>query len=386
MPRHFDPHLVSEPFGDPGLYVDLVFERRALLFDLGDLTPLAPRKLLRISDVFVSHRHMDHFIGFDRLLLILLGRETTVALFGPGGFIDAVEHKLRAYSWNLIAGYEGNLTLHVTEMGEDGRLSSARFYGRSAFAREIAAPPAYDPGVLLQEPGFKVRAATLDHAIPSLAFALEERAQINICRNRVEDMGLKIGPWLRSFKDAVLRNETDAFPVAISWAAGVANNQATLPLGTLKQKIMHVTGGRKIVYVVDTAFTPANAEKIVNLASGADILFIEATFLDADRERATARHHLTARQAGTLARQARVKRLATFHHSPRYRDCRSLLVEEAEAAFHGTQVSAVAPAASECRAVTTGQCGDGALPEGDTSVVAGQSSGDENMDSGCSKP
>ena len=199
-------------------------------------------------------------------------------------------------------------------------------------------------------------------------------------------MGLKIGPWLRSFKDAVLRNETDAFPVAISWAAGVANNQATLPLGTLKQKIMHVTGGRKIVYVVDTAFTPANAEKIVNLASGADILFIEATFLDADRERATARHHLTARQAGTLARQARVKRLATFHHSPRYRDCRSLLVEEAEAAFHGTQVSAVAPAASECRAVTTGQCGDGALPEGDTSVVAGQSSGDENTDSGCSKP
>src|SRR6478672_945470 len=139
MTRHFDPHLVNEPFGDPGLYVDLVFERRALLFDLGDLTPLAPRKLLRISDVFVSHRHMDHFIGFDRLLLILLGRETTVALFGPGGFIDAVEHKLRAYSWNLIAGYEGNLTLHVTEMGEDGRLSSARFYGRSAFAREFAA-------------------------------------------------------------------------------------------------------------------------------------------------------------------------------------------------------------------------------------------------------
>ena len=46
MPRHFDPALVNHPFDDPGLYVDLAFERRALLCDLGDIADLTTRKLV----------------------------------------------------------------------------------------------------------------------------------------------------------------------------------------------------------------------------------------------------------------------------------------------------------------------------------------------------
>jgi len=333
MVQYFDPQLINGPFDDPGLYVDLVFQRRALLFDLGDISPLSPRKLLRVEHVFITHRHMDHFIGFDQLLRCLLGRETAISLWGACGLIDAIECRMSAYTWNLIQGYEGNLVLRVSEWSEDGQLRSARFSGADRFRREDLAGARCEDGVLVADPGFTVRAAFLDHGIPVLAFTLEERAHINIWRRRVEENGLVVGPWLRAVKDAVVRGDGDATPIPVAWAADAEPGPATLPLGQLKSQIMNVTKGRKIAYVVDAAFTARNIEAIVALARGADVLFIEAPFLDEEAERAAARQHLTARQAGTLARWAEVKQLRTFHYSPRYRGREARLEEEARAAF-----------------------------------------------------
>lgn len=52
----FHPFLVNEPFGDPALFVDFLFEHRAL----------PPKKILRVSGIFVSHCHMDHFTSPHR--------------------------------------------------------------------------------------------------------------------------------------------------------------------------------------------------------------------------------------------------------------------------------------------------------------------------------
>ena len=115
------PSLVNGRYGDPALYIEAMFERRAFMLDLGDITPLRPRKLLRLEHIFVSHTHIDHFVGFDRLLRVLVGRDTKINLYGPAGFIDQVGHKLQAYCWNLANRYLSDLIFVVTEIDSSHR-------------------------------------------------------------------------------------------------------------------------------------------------------------------------------------------------------------------------------------------------------------------------
>jgi ribonuclease Z len=280
---------------------------------------------------------MDHFAGFDQLLRILLGRERTLRLYGPEGLIDAVGHKLAAYTWNLVAGYATDLTLQVTEVAPGPELRRAEFHCRAGFRPEGEHVESWAGDRLLDEASFCVRATILDHGIPCLAFALEERARVNIWKNRVEDLGLRVGPWLRELKAAILRDDPDDTPIHAHWKEERETKEAVLPLGQLREKVATLTDGAKIVYVVDATPSDENTERILKLAHGATILFIEAAFLDEDAERAHARHHLTARLAGDIARRAGAQRLATMHYSPRYEGRGQDLAREAETAFRAVE-------------------------------------------------
>ncbi|MCX8044013.1 MAG: MBL fold metallo-hydrolase, partial [Desulfobacterota bacterium] len=101
----FQHELVNHPFGDPALYVRLSGEKKALLFDLGDISVLHPGKLFKVSHVFVTHTHIDHFIGFDHLLRLNLARNKTLRIYGPSGIIKNVKGKLKGYTWNLVDTY-----------------------------------------------------------------------------------------------------------------------------------------------------------------------------------------------------------------------------------------------------------------------------------------
>jgi ribonuclease Z len=66
-----------------------------------------------------------------------------------------------------------------------------------------------------------------------------------------------------------------------------------------------------------------------------DRLFIEAVFLDEDRDHALRKHHLTARQAGEIARRLRARSVVPFHFSPRYEGRAEALAAEVEQAWGG---------------------------------------------------
>lgn len=324
----FHPQLVNDPFGDPALYVDCLFEKRALLFDLGDIRKLAPRKILRLSHIFVSHAHMDHFMGFDWLLRISLGREKVVHLFGPAGFLEQVEHKLAAYTWNLVANYSTDFTLAVTEVQQEGLAKTARFRCKSGFRREAEEEQNMVDGILVDEAMFRVRYALLDHKTPCLGFALEEKAHINIWKNCLAEMGLPTGPWLSELRQAVLRGEPDTALFRVWWKENQQIRERYLPLGQLKSRILRIVPGQKIGYITDLSYQPENAGKVVELVRDSDLLFIEAGFLQQDAGHAAARYHLTARQAGELAKTAAAKHVVPFHFSPCYSGRETLLRDE----------------------------------------------------------
>ena len=275
---------------------------------------------------------MDHFAGFDRLLRVALGRDRTFRLVGPAGFADRVAHKLGGYTWNLVANYTNDLCLEVTEVPASGAGKRARFRVRNAFAREDLPPADLTGGRLVAESGLRVHTTVLDHRTPCLAFALAEPDHLNIWGNRLRERGLSPGPWLATLKELVRQGAPDDRPVTVAWQ-DPAGRPATLPLGELRDRLISRSRGQKVAYVVDARYSAADGDRIVALAAGADRLYIEAAFREADADRAAATCHLTARQAGELARRAGVREMVPFHFSSRYEGHFRALEQEALAAF-----------------------------------------------------
>jgi ribonuclease Z len=334
MKSGIEPVLINDPFGDPGLLVQFLLHKQALLFDLGDLSALSNGTLLKVSHVFVSHTHIDHFIGFDRLLRTLFGRDKTLTIFGPKNIIQNVQGKLAGFTWNLVELYSESLTIEVVEVREQGLLKGTfRAIDRFKLCDEKEEP--FVDGLIVDNSVFSVHAAILEHRVPCLGFALEEKPHININKDKLEAMKAKPGSWLNDLKQGVLREDPGSSLITVPFKEPGSSSTKEISLNQLKNDLVEIFPGQKIGYVVDTVFNDRNRKKIVNLVASADVFFCESPFLANEEERGQARFHLTSRQAGTLAREAGVKQLQVFHFSSRHKDCRQQFYNEAQEAFQG---------------------------------------------------
>ena len=338
MNPSFSSYLVNDCFGDPGLYVEVRWSKRALLFDLGQNDVLGSSRLLRANDLFVSHTHMDHFIGFDAVVRVALGRGKTLRLYGPPGLIDNVNGKLRGYTWNLVDGYP--LAIEVREF-DRREVRQATFHAAQGFA---ASPPTSHPLVIdartglftvLEDPMFTVRAVALNHRIPSFAYALEERFHINVNKQKLHEAGLPVGGWLKDVKQYLWEGKPDDFRFAAALFDEHRRMEREFVLGEFARQFLTISKGQKLAYVVDTRYDDDNEARIVALARHADAFYCESPYLEIDAEKARDRYHLTARQAGIMARKAGVRDLIVFHFSPRYTGQGEAIEQEAQEAFRG---------------------------------------------------
>jgi len=320
MKPTFIHSLVNNPFEDPALFIRIIREKRAFLFDAGNISRLSPGDVQKVTDVFVTHTHIDHFIGFDTLIRALLRRETPLRVYGPSNIADCVEGKLKGYSWNLIKEYPLKIEVFCVD---NGRLISSSFYAENAFKRTGNCSTEFN-GVLLKESLFTVKAIQLDHQIPCLAFSIEEEFHINIDKASLEERDLPVGPWLSELKKAIREQRPGDAEFMIS--------DRSCTLEELRD-IARITKGQKISYVTDVSIFNENITKIIEFVRDSDTLYCEAYFMDEDMDRALNRFHLTAKIAGRTARMAGVKHLVVMHFSPKYRDQAESPADEAMREF-----------------------------------------------------
>jgi ribonuclease BN (tRNA processing enzyme)/energy-coupling factor transporter ATP-binding protein EcfA2 len=302
-----DVALINGVFGDPLLHVRLRHQRRSLLFDLGGGERLSARVAHQVSDVFITHAHLDHIGGFLWLLRSRIGEFPPCRLYGPPGLAAHIAGFLQGALWDRVAihGPRFEVVEFDGEQLRSYRLQATRPQPELFEEREVEA------GVIVEEVGYRIRAVVLDHGgTPVVAYALEPERQLNVRKDRLRARGWEPGPWLNALKQQLLAGSEEA---TIELPDGSRESVASLAADLLL-----ITPGKHLVYATDLADSAENRQRLIALAKNAHTFFCEASFMVAEEEHARRNGHLTTRACGEIAMAAGVARLVPFHFSRRY--------------------------------------------------------------------
>lgn len=321
--------LLNGVFGDPLLHLRLHQQQRSLLFDLGDSGRLPTRIAHQVSDVFISHAHIDHIGGFLWLLRSRLGDFPSCRIFGPPGLTAHIQGMIDGILWDRV-GYAGP-RFEIAEIHGDHLLRTRLQAGRRD---NINLPEIQiSNGLIVDERLFSVRTVTLDHGTPVQAYAFESKTTYSVDKTALKKLGLTTGRWVTELKRLLGGGDKQAMvqlPDGSSWKAG-----------ELGSRLLTIIPGEKLVYATDLRDMPANRTALAGLAQQADYFFCEAAFLEADNDQAQRTGHLTARACGEIATTADVKQLVPFHFSRRYESVPEAVYQEVGAVCSGVVTPAM---------------------------------------------
>lgn len=312
----YELKMINGINGDPGVYIFFPHMASAILFDLGSLDALSNRDLLKVKNVYVTHCHVDHFVGFDRLLRVNIPHFRLVNLCGPEGFINNVAAKLHGYTWNLLD--PGQIRFKVREIHANGEVYEAMLTSDNRFNPHPVKVPAYE--TIADPNGHRVvmerfadhghmEAIILDHGTPSIAYRYHGPRRNRVDVDKIYSSGLKEGPWIRLFQLAAQDGRMDAL-IEIE---GQPHRVDELARTFLKHLPPFSVG-----YLTDIVFHHDNVERCLELFRGTSLLIAESSFRHADRDRAANKKHLTSYQSALIAALCGVQWYRTFHVSGIY--------------------------------------------------------------------
>jgi len=253
----------------------------SVLFDPGEGTQrqllLAGASPTSIHHVCVTHFHGDHCLGLPGILQRLSVDRVphpVEVLYPASGqaYLDRLRH---------ASVYQDHLDLRTVPVTTDGRVSDG--------------------------PRFAIEAVRLDHVPECFGWRVVEPDGVHLVPGRLAAAGIGGPDAGRLLADGEL----------VRGGVRVGLDEVSEP-----------RPGQRMAFVMDTG----RCDAAVELATGADLVVCEATFADADADLARRYHHLTASDAGRIARDAGARRLVLTHFSQRYPDVRVLL-DEARSVF-----------------------------------------------------
>lgn len=276
MPEPIDIILLGTGCGIPSPRrhhpaVLLKYKGEYMLFDCGENVQLQLEKAgvspMKISKIFITHWHADHFAGLLPLLetLHLSRREKPLEIYAPEAsrFIDAI---VELSYWGI---------------------------GFKVIARDISLEKEIEK---IEDKEYEIYAVKTKHSVPSCGYCFKEKDSWRIDVKKAKKYGLE-GKILKEIKEK----------------GKIVYKGKTFKI----QDVGYLQKGKKIIYSGDTI----PCKNIFSMAKEADLLIHDGTFLEPEPERP----HASASEVAKLSKKYKVKKLVLTHLSRRYKTSQEIL-------------------------------------------------------------